>query len=367
VRVELREDTNTPPALYATDLRSKRAEKIYDPNPGFLDRYSLGRTEVVHWRDSSNRPWSGLLYYPIGYQPGHRYPLVIQTHGYLTGSFGFALAGGYPTAYAAQPLANRGIAVLCLRFPDRFEEEGLWEKYMNTPREPQTVMAGTVSAIEHLRKIGLVNPGRVGLVGFSRTGWYVEYILTHSDYPFAAAIAADGEHYSYGEYILSSNVQKKDMEKATGAPPFGPGLAAWLREAVGFNMDKIHTPLRLEEDSDYIWSVIGQWEIYGNMRRLERPVDYHFAPDLDIPDLYNGGSHPLVNPIQRLASQGGTVDWFDFWFNGREDASSAKSDQYRLWEKLCDMQAGQNPQRKTFCVRTKTPRPSIQGRLAVEK
>jgi dipeptidyl aminopeptidase/acylaminoacyl peptidase len=342
LRIEVIEDMNTPPALYVVESQSGKKQKIYDPNPGILERYAFANTEIVHWRAAGDIPWSGLLYYPVNYVAGKRYPLVIHTHGYITNSFAFSLSGGHTTAYAAQALANRGIAVLCLRFPDKFEEQGLWAKYMNTPREPKTVQAGVESALDYLKKGGLIEGDKVGLVGFSRTGWYVEYILTHSAYPFAAAISADMSHYDYNEYMFAASAARSGMENAIGARPYGEGLSTWLRESVGFNADKVHTPLRLEQDTDYIWGVLGTQEIFSNLQYLDRPVEDYFIPGIN-----EAGAHPLVSPLQRLASQGGSVDWFDFWLNGREDPSPAKADQYRRWEKLCDLQTAQN--RPTFC------------------
>jgi hypothetical protein len=42
----------------------------------------------------------------------------------------------------------------------------------------------------------------------------------------------------------------------------------------------------------------------------------------------------LQKPQERLASQGGTVDWFRFWLQGYEDADPAKAEQYRRWREL---------------------------------
>ena len=347
VSVQLREDSNTPPALFAVEGSSQQSVKIYDPDPALLEHFSFGRTELVHWREPNGTAWTGLLYYPVNFEQGKRYPLVIHTHGYSAEYFAWAVNGGHSTAYAAQALANRGIMVLALRFPDRFLESGLWAQSINTPREPQTVMAGTVAAIEHLKETGLIQPDKVGLVGFSRTGWYVEYILTHSDYPFGAAIAADNLQNSYGEYITAWDAFKGESESAIGAKPFGDGLAVWLREAPGFNADKIRTPLRMEQDSDYL-GVLSEWELFSNLRHLGRPVEAFFVPDIE-----HGGAHPLVNPAQRLASQGGAVDWFDFWLNGHEDSDPTKTEQFRRWETLCDMQIEQNPNRPAFCVRSR--------------
>jgi hypothetical protein len=56
-----------------------------------------------------------------------------------------------------------------------------------------------------------------------------------------------------------------------------------------------------------------------------------------IPD-HRHGTHSLQNPAQRLAYQGGTVDWFNFWLNGKEDPGPKKADQYVRWRTLRALQ-----------------------------
>jgi len=80
------------------------------------------------------------------------------------------------------------------------------------------------------------------------------------------------------------------------------------------------------------------------MRYLHKPVDLI---------LLNTHEHVLSNPAARLASQGGSMDWFRFWLQDYEDPDPAKAEQYRRWEQLCDMHVAQNPNQRAFCVRTK--------------
>jgi hypothetical protein len=49
----------------------------------------------------------------------------------------------------------------------------------------------------------------------------------------------------------------------------------------------------------------------------------------------------LSNPAERLASQGGNVDWFRFWLKGEEDPDAAKAAQYKRWRELRKLQ-GEN-------------------------
>ena len=93
---------------------------------------------------------------------------------------------------------------------------------------------------------------------------------------------------------------------------------------VGFKMDKIETPLQVVALDDH-WSLMGMWEQYASLRHLGKPVDLIVIPDSE---------HVMTNPGERMASQGGTVDWFRFWLKGEEDPDPAKADQYKRWREL---------------------------------
>jgi Type II/IV secretion system protein len=115
VQIELRQGLNTPPALYAVDSAAHAEELIRDPNSQ-LKGLALGRVELVHWEATDGRPWTGELYYPVHFQAGRRFPLVIQTHGYSPNQF--QPDGAFTTVFAAQALANHDIAVLQVGGPD---------------------------------------------------------------------------------------------------------------------------------------------------------------------------------------------------------------------------------------------------------
>jgi dipeptidyl aminopeptidase/acylaminoacyl peptidase len=330
VRIELRQDRNTPPAVFAVETATGRERMLWESNPDLLNKYSLGRVEEIHWKNGQGQPMTGVLYYPVHFAAGRRFPLVLYPCGNATG---FSLDAAYTTAYAAQPLANQDIAVLTLRWWD-----GETNDLLATPKEAETAMANCESAIEYLAGKGWIDRDRVGLTGFSRPGWYVEHMLAHSRFPFAAAIAADNMSTNYTVNILTMSQDGIEYERDIGAAPFGQGLETWVRTSPAFNAEHIHTPLRLETDSLTVsGAVVGQWEMFAQLRRHRRPVELYVVPDSE------HGSHPLQNPRQRLASQGGAVDWFDFWLNGHErtepvtaagETKEKLAEQYARWHKL---------------------------------
>jgi hypothetical protein len=54
--------------------------------------------------------------------------------------------------------------------------------------------------------------------------------------------------------------------------------------------------------------------------------------------MLNTNEHVLTNPAVRMASQGGSVDWFRFWLKDEEDPDPAKVEEYARWHQLRELQ-----------------------------
>ena len=312
--VAIRQSASQAPVLVVTDPSTRNSRVVWNPNPQ-LSEINLGDVAVYRWKDELGRDWVGGLYKPAGYIPGHRYPLVIQTHGFIETQF--RPSGMFPTAFAARALAAQGIVVLQVR--DCPVQE--------TPDEGPCQVRGYKSAVQLLAKEGLVDPERIGIIGFSRTCYYVMYALTSASLRFRAASTTDGVNGGYLQYLLTADsfqgINQRDGESLAGARPFADGLQSWLRNSPEFNVDKVSAPLQIVARPGM--STLSMWEPYALLRALNKPVDLR---------ILNTNQHVLTNPRVRLASQGGTVDWFRFWLQDYEDPDPAKKDQYARWHKL---------------------------------
>jgi len=237
--VALKEGINEPPVLLGTVVGVEKSKTIWNPNPQLVG-LSLGDAKVYHWRDKAGRTWTGGLVKPPDYIVGHRYPLAIQTHGFNPKRF--LTDGFYATANAARALASRGIVVL------QVEEIAADAEY--TPREAEVVRLGYESAITQLAADGLIDPRKVGIIGFSRTGWYVLDCLIHIPGYFMAATLAESTYESFGEYLMNIDYldakRAKGIADAIGTEPFGEGLKKWIADSPGFNTDKIQVPILFE-------------------------------------------------------------------------------------------------------------------------
>lgn len=313
--VTIKQSLDDPPVLWATDRINLTGREIWNPNPQFAGM-KFGDASIFHWKDETGHEYAGGLVKPVGYTPGRRYPLVIQTHGFQ--DFEFITDGAYPTAMAARPLASAGMVVL--QVPENYS-------HPLTALEPHVNVLGYKAAIDRLVADGLVDPKRVGIIGFSRTCWYVETALIEAPSYFAAASISDGVDQSYMQQMIWGLGRISESEKIYGAAPFGAGLKRWLTLAPAFQLDKVRTPLLITAITPP--SVLYEWETYSSLYQQNKPVEFLYLP---------GGEHILQKPLDRLASQQGNVDWFSFWLRGYERSNPEDPTQYSRWHRLRDMQ-----------------------------
>jgi dipeptidyl aminopeptidase/acylaminoacyl peptidase len=325
--VSVKEGRNDPPVLVATDNVTKSSSVILDPNPQ-LKGIKLGEVSILRWKDSSGRDRSGGLLKPPDYVAGRRYPLVIQTHGFAENEF--RPMGVFPTAFAAQELGAAGIVVLQVQdCPPT-----------NNPQEGPCNVASYEGAVRRLAADGLVDPDRVGIVGFSRSCYYVLEALTTSELHYKAASITDGVdegYYSYLTFIGNDNRGTADSDAVIGAPPIGEGLQLWLKRSPEFNMDKVAAPLQVVASSRF--NLLVMWGSYAALRIRNKPVDLI---------MLRGGTHIMRNPAERLASQMGTIDWMRYWLQNYEDPDPTKAKQYARWRELRKLQEANDCVENTY-------------------
>jgi dipeptidyl aminopeptidase/acylaminoacyl peptidase len=326
--IVLEEDMNTRPKIYAVDSDTHNKSLLLDLNPQF-EKLRFARVEEIEWKGSDGHDVKGGLYYPVDYVAGGKYPLVIQTHGWDAKKFW--IDGPWTSAFAAQALAGKGFAVLQVPDPD--------ENLEDTPGEPQRAVAVFEGAIEYLDRKGFIDRRRVGLIGFSRTGLYVRYALTHSKYHFVAASVMDTTDGGYFQYLAFFNVAPgwaEAYERLNGGLPYGEGLLSWMKNSPGFNIDRVQTPFRIvaPRSSD---SLLSEWEWFAALTRLGKPVELVLLED---------GVHILQRPWDRIVSQQGNVDWFAFWLKGEEDSAPAKAEQYKRWRELRKLQEANQAEKR---------------------
>ncbi len=301
-------------------MNKQMSRVIWNPNPQ-LKNIELGQASVYKWKhkwkDKEGPQQKAGLYKPITYKPGQRYPLVIQTHGFEESQF--KPAGAFPTAFAARALAAAGIMVLQVQIDDCPNE---------TPDEAPCNASAYEAVANQLVSEGLVDPEKIGIIGFSGTCYHVMEALTSSSLQLKAASITDGVMADYFQYMIAAGMKNGEVfttlyDSYIGARPFGEGLRQWLKRSPGFNLDKVTAPLLVVGEGP--WSLLTMWKPYAGLHLLHKPTEVV---------MLNTHEHVLTNPAVRMASQGGSVDWFRFWLQDYEDPDLAKKEQYSRWREL---------------------------------
>jgi dienelactone hydrolase len=234
----------------------------------------------------------------------------------------------YTTSFPPQPLANAGFVVAIFNIYDAFNTSGPSPSGPPQTKEAESTVASVKSLIDALDKKGIIDRGNVGIMGFSRSSWKVDYLLTHSDVNLRAASSADGGLGEYGAlWMFDGGDVGQTLIKSYGGDFLGPAQSAWLDGAPAFNAEKVNVPLLMEYTGDKLRDEpLSAYELHSALIRLHKPVELFFYPD---------GDHPLDTPFERVASLQRNVDWFRFWMQGWEGRPpSYDPEQYTRWERL---------------------------------
>jgi dipeptidyl aminopeptidase/acylaminoacyl peptidase len=204
----------------------------------------LGVTpEVVHYKGKDGLPLAGILYKPLGYQAGTRYPTVILAHGGPEGQVG--LSASPWSAF----LAQQGYVVL---EPNFRGSTGYGEQFRNANVEDSGggEIDDIAASVDYLVSAGLSDPKRVGISGGSHGGTVVANAVTKLPDTFAVAIEKFGvvDRALFLRYTNRNSAIRWET-KMGGAPELKP--ASYRKANVLPDVDRIKAPLLIlhgEED-----------------------------------------------------------------------------------------------------------------------
>jgi dipeptidyl aminopeptidase/acylaminoacyl peptidase len=155
-----------------------------------LESLTLGTSELVSWRSQDGTPIEGVLRKPAGYTPGQKRPLLVLVHGGPTGTSRPTLVGG-TYVYPVEPFLAKGALILD---PNYRGSAGYGETFRS--RNVRNLGVGdawdVLTGIDHLVKQGLVDPARVGVMGWSQGGYISAFLATHDAARFRAVSVGAG-------------------------------------------------------------------------------------------------------------------------------------------------------------------------------
>jgi len=178
----IRHSFSAPPEVWAGPIGEWK--QVTERNKGLQP--SWGEAKSIHWK-SDHYEVQGWLIYPKDFEPGKKYPMIVDVHG----GPGAAVLSGWPKANDfAMPMAAAGYFVFQ---PNPRGSFGQGEAFTRANVKDfgygdwKDIMSGVDEAI----KVAPVDPDRLGLTGWSYGGYMTMWGVTQTN-RFKAAMAGAG-------------------------------------------------------------------------------------------------------------------------------------------------------------------------------
>ncbi len=294
------------PNAFIAGPELKDAKAATKTNP-FQNNYAWGREELIEYKNSHNERLQGALFYPAGYDPAKKYPMIVYMYEKLSDNLHRYSPPSERNYYNVSAMNSHGYFVL--------EPDVLFK-----PRDPGVSVVDCVTAAaKRVVQMGVIDPKRIGIMGHSWGGFDTTYLATHTTNFFAAAVAGapiTDLVSNYGNHHWSSGIAETDHIE-TGQQrmevPLYEDLQAYIRNSAVFGVSGMTTPLLIEVgDSDGTVFFHQGVELYNIARRARKDV---------VLIEYAGEDHGLRKKANQIDYQRRIFAWFGHYLKDEPAAA----------------------------------------------
>jgi dipeptidyl aminopeptidase/acylaminoacyl peptidase len=298
--VYLASTASSAPRIMTAKVRdgSLAGAKDLSPFNAALAKKTLARREIVRWKGALGDEVEGILYYPIGYEEGKRYPLVTSIHGGPAG----ADMDDFTASWADYPhiLASKGAFVFNVNYHGSGNYGLRWVESIKGHYYEYEV-PDILSGIDYLVGRGLVDPDRLGIMGWSNGSILaIESCLRSGRFTVLCAGAGDVNWTSdYGNCAFGAAFDNAYF----GGPPWDDPVA-YIEKSPYFRMRGMKTPTLIMFGSrDTNVPTEQGWQHFRAMQQIgEAPVRFLLFPE---------EGHGLQKIAHRKRKMEEELAWFD--------------------------------------------------------
>ncbi len=259
-------DSEHPTDVYSSKLDAFQPLRLTDTNPQ-VKELALGRTEIIRWKSRDGMEIEGLLLYPVNYETGKKYPLLVQVHGGPSGVYLQSFMAGW--ANSGQVWAGKGWACFYPNFRgssaygEAFQRANIngWGK-----GDYQDIQSG----IDMLIARGLADPERTAQAGWSYGGYMTAWTITQTT-RFKAAMVGAGLTNMFSMY--STNDLQRVLEDYFSSQPWQKPEAYIEASAMNFIRQARTPTLILHGASDQRVPPGQAQELYMGLKKNGVPVE----------------------------------------------------------------------------------------------
>jgi dipeptidyl aminopeptidase/acylaminoacyl peptidase len=259
-----------PGELYVMASVNAKPRRLTNFN-AFVDHLTLGRTEAIQWSGPDGFQEDGVLTYPVGYQSGNKYPLVLVIHG--------GPEAGSTVKFSPLPqlLAAAGVVVFQPNYRGSTNLGDAYQHaiYRDTGEGPgKDVMAGLAAVV----KLGMVDEQRIGVSGWSYGGYMTAWLTGHFPSTWKAAVSGAALTDWVMDYTISY-YQTGDTYFFRGSPWTAEDRDIWREQSPITAAHNVTAPTLIMGDvGDPNVPLVNSYEWYHALRDNGVPVEFYAYP-----------------------------------------------------------------------------------------
>ncbi|MGV8139258.1 MAG: S9 family peptidase [Mangrovibacterium sp.] len=299
----LEEDYNLPPRLVYKEM-GKKETVLYQSNR--LDTAILSlKQEIISYTNSDSIPLKGILYYPLGYDPSQKYPMVVHIYQKQR-----QLANQYP-----YPSYYEGLGFNIRLFLENGYFVYLPDILIQGEEGPGMEALDCVNALNALARNPLIDLKKAGLIGHSLGGYETDYIAARSA-RFAAYVSGSGHSdIIWASHAFNYNFHFPDHVRIEAnayklGKPFAADKGLYFKNNPLYHAEKVNAPVLL-------WAGLEDQNVtsdhtmafYNALRRNNKQVVALF---------YKGEGHGLLQKPAQFDLTSRILDWFGYFLKGEE-------------------------------------------------
>ncbi len=269
-------EPNKPVELYFMASTTSKLVQLTDYNSE-VSKLTFGKTETLRWENDGFKH-CGIVTYPVNYEKGKKYPLVLIIHG------GPAAASLEQFARLPQIFANEGYFVF---EPNYRGSDNLGSEYKLAIVEDAGAGPGrdVMAGLEKLKATGMIDNDKIGVSGWSYGGFMTVWLAGHYG-GWKAAMAGAAVTDWLDQYNFSdANVARADA--FGGSPYVGDNMKKYIDQSPITEAKNIKAPtLILANTGDPRVPVTQSYKLYHSLidngtvtKFIGWPIPAHNASD----------------------------------------------------------------------------------------
>jgi len=288
--------------VYVAPATLSNPTKLTDMNAQ-IARFATGSLAVVSWKSQDGASIEGVLHKPADFDPSRKYPLLVVIHGGPTGvSRAVPLTS---TIYPIDVWVPRGVLVL---EPNYRGSAGYGEKFrsLNVRNLGVGDAWDVISGVDSLIAKGLVDPARVGTMGWSQGGYISAFLATHDAARFKAISVGAGIS-DWMTYYVNTDIHPFTRQYLKATPWDDPEIYAKTSPITYIKQAK--TPTLIQHGAtDQRVPLPNAFELYQGLQDNKVPTK------LIVYQGFGGIGHGPSKPKSNRATMEHNLEWFDQYF-----------------------------------------------------